>query len=377
MLEKILGKDPDEVFAYMTARMLIIRDLLMSLIDWSLQTLIVVYVIFYCFLILQRYNIKATWDGYIYYRITGKGYSETDGIYYPWDHGDLVYPEQDGNGFNLGVHCYRVDGQQMGYCTNACESDDDCSDKEPYEYKVCTDNGYCKSLTWCPDLASISSSELDESKIYGVGNFVINLWAGIDFPQFDTDEYVNYESKKPVSYPEEPATKYTINDILSEAGIESMDEVRKTGAIIEIIIDWKCKTKETTCDPTLSVARLDGASEDHPVSFTRSNHYYKDGVLTRDFKKFIGLKFMIRSEGLGYEFSLLQTVLQISSGLALLKLMTTITDFIMLNLYPNKKKRAAFKKFKVEESVDFTDKGNRIDYIRFLRERRENQPNEE
>ena len=54
-----------------------------------------------------------------------------------------------------------------------------------------------------------------------------------------------------------------------------------------------------------------------------------------------------------------------------------LSDFIMLNLYPNKIKRDAFAAFKTEESVDFSDKAYKIDYINFLRENRENEENEE
>jgi hypothetical protein len=57
-------------------------------------------------------------------------------------------------------------------------------------------------------------------------------------------------------------------------------------------------------------------------------------------------------------------MLQVASGLALLKLVTDITDFIMLNLYP-KDRRELYRKFKVEYSVDFSDKQDRIDVIKF------------
>lgn len=87
--------------------------------------------------------------------------------------------------------------------------------------------------------------------------------------------------------------------------------------------------------------------------------------------RFISVKFINISRGEGYEFSLQKTVLQIASALALLKLTTAISDFFMLNFYPNKTRRRNFKKLKIEDSVDFSDKGDRIDYIRFLREERE------
>ena len=56
--------------------------------------------------------------------------------------------------------------------------------------------------------------------------------------------------------------------------------------------------------------------------------------------------------------------------MALLKLMDAVSDFLMLNFYPNKNKRDAFFKFKIEESVDYSDKGDRIDVIELIKEAR-------
>jgi hypothetical protein len=62
-------------------------------------------------------------------------------------------------------------------------------------------------------------------------------------------------------------------------------------------------------------------------------------------------------------------MLQIASGLALLKVVTDVTDFIMLNLYP-KMRRELYWEFKIEYSVDFSDKQDRIDVIKYMREKR-------
>jgi hypothetical protein len=80
---------------------------------------------------------------------------------------------------------------------------------------------------------------------------------------------------------------------------------------------------------------------------------------------------LIRSYGLAYKFSLFLTVLQISAGLALLKMANLLSDWIILYVYPIKSKREEFAKLKTEESVDFSDKAYKIDYINFIRKQEE------
>ena len=79
------------------------------------------------------------------------------------------------------------------------------------------------------------------------------------------------------------------------------------------------------------------------------------------------MKFYFVSRGKAYEFSLKDTMLQIASALGLLQLVTVITDFIMLNFYPEKR-RKQYRYFKVLDSVNFTEKMHRIDIVRYMRD---------
>lgn len=54
-----------------------------------------------------------------------------------------------------------------------------------------------------------------------------------------------------------------------------------------------------------------------------------------------------------------------------------LSDFIMLYLYPNSEKREGFGMFKTEDSVDFSDKAYKIDYINFLRENQDKEQKED
>jgi hypothetical protein len=101
-------------------------------------------------------------------------------------------------------------------------------------------------------------------------------------------------------------------------------------------------------------------------------HYYSsEGVEYRDYYRWVAVKVFITSKGRGYKFSLIKTVIQIASALALIKLSTSISDFGMWYFTPGKERRELLRAFKVENSVDFSDKADRIDYIKWLRLRRE------
>jgi cellulase/cellobiase CelA1 len=104
-------------------------------------------------------------------------------------------------------------------------------------------------------------------------------------------------------------------------------------------------------------------------------HYTENGVVKRDYRRFISIKFILRSYGKGYKVSILLIMLQISAALALLKVATLITDFIILYLYPSESKRVNFARNKTEDSTDFSDKAYKIDYINFIRENQKEHQN--
>ena len=79
---------------------------------------------------------------------------------------------------------------------------------------------------------------------------------------------------------------------------------------------------------------------------------------------------MLMSRGMAREFSIQVAMLQIASLLALLKLTRDVTDFLMLTLYPSRHRRKLYYIFKVEESVDFSDKQDRIDILKEMRKQR-------
>lgn len=264
MLEKILGKDPDEVFPYQTERILIIRDLLLAIIGYIFSFAVIFYIVFYVCIMLEKYNAIGTWNGYVYYRLSGKAYSISDDAMTVWDHGDISYPEQDSKSVMIGIFLQEIQGQEIGNCIITCSVDSDCPNIPPKSYSVCTDNGYCDSPSWCPN-PDVALTEMIETDILGIETFTLSLWAGIEFPQFSSPEYVSYSDSTSKTYPDSGATIFILGDLLKEAGVDNIEDLKETGAIIDLNFNWECDASINECTPVLTVERED--SEKLPIIY--------------------------------------------------------------------------------------------------------------
>ena len=144
MLERILGKDPDEMFPYQTIRTIRIKDKILSAISWFLFILTLVYFVFYLFISQMKWADITRDVGYSYYSFSGKAFSrDTSGNIEAWEAADLVYPIQDSTGLFIGVHLYKISGQSLGYCGDTCTLDSDCPDTPPLKLPTCNNEGFC------------------------------------------------------------------------------------------------------------------------------------------------------------------------------------------------------------------------------------------
>ena len=373
MLQRILKDDPDKVFPYTTERVLRIKDKWLAIFGLLLTLSVLLYIVIYVFYMLQHYSVSVRATGYNYFRTEGKAYSYTAGSgTQVWDIGDMIYPEQDSSGFFIGIHLYRIREQTIGYCGKSCEVDEDCPDSPPHSKPKCLQSGKCEQINWCPSMDSDHTEFIEEIEVNGFENVKTYIWTGIDFDALGSPDYISHKDNTQVPYPDDRATVYNLGDILSEAGIDDMNDIRMSGAIVELKIYCDCDVEKNECTPKPQYERIDGDSKSVPIIFNRAVHYYSsEGVEYRDYYRWVAVKVFITSKGRGYKFSLIKTVIQIASALALIKLSTSISDFGMWHFTPGKERRELLRAFKVENSVDFSDKADRIDYIKWLRLRRE------
>jgi ATP P2X receptor len=264
MIEKILGKPLDEAFPYQTERNLLIRDFILSLIGNLFSLLVIVYTLFYVFIRLEKYNESFVSTGYAVYKVSGKAYSENKSSIEVWDNGDLLYPEQDSKGIMLGIAVSEIKGQQMGYCTIACVLDSDCPNDPPVSYPNCLTTGYCNATTWCPN-ADSNSTDKTQIELQGVEDFLINIWAGINFASLNSPDYTSYRSKSGEKYPHPHATLFRVGDVLKKSGINDINSINSTGTIIEFRFNWNCDSSKDSCDPNVEFTNVGDSS--YPIFY--------------------------------------------------------------------------------------------------------------
>lgn len=93
--------------------------------------------------------------------------------------------------------------------------------------------------------------------------------------------------------------------------------------------------------------RLDNAEIGDGLNYRRISSYEVDGKQYRDLTKYFGIRIFIESKGVGYSVNAVNIILQLSSGLALLVVATTICDLMIQYLLPQKK---IYSKYKVQST---------------------------
>lgn len=86
------------------------------------------------------------------------------------------------------------------------------------------------------------------------------------------------------------------------------------------------RNTKDACDISYKVKRLDNATIGDGLNFRSPVSYEVNGTRYRDLIKYYGIRIFIESKGIGYAVNFASIILQISSGLALLVVATTICD---------------------------------------------------
>jgi hypothetical protein len=256
----------NKMFPYQTERMIVLEHWQTSLLYKSLYILIIIYTVVYVFLILHKMDKKELNVGYTYYTVEGKAYArDSNDEIVAWDLGDLVFPEREITGPFITAKAYRIVGQTLGYCGPKCTSDTDCEDDPPLKNAICTDEGRCKYYRWCPDMEYADEDEVEKFNVSGLEKLKVNLFSGIEFPTYSTNEYTSNEKNSHIEYPDSRPNVYKIDDFMSEAGVDIQD-LRETGATIKVYFSWSCDVKATDCSPSIKYDRIDADDTDAPVT---------------------------------------------------------------------------------------------------------------
>jgi len=99
----------------------------------------------------------------------------------------------------------------------------------------------------------------------------------------------------------------------------------------------------------------------HPVAkgfkFTSAYYYYKGESLVRDEWTRVGVRMLLASEGEGRQTDLAQTMLIVSSALALIKIADGVADAMIIHVLKHK---ALYSQCKFETTDDFSDLQDRV-----------------
>eukprot|EP00928_Gymnodinium_smaydae_P088577 TRINITY_DN72648_c0_g1_i1.p1 TRINITY_DN72648_c0_g1~~TRINITY_DN72648_c0_g1_i1.p1 ORF type:complete len:437 (-),score=106.42 TRINITY_DN72648_c0_g1_i1:134-1444(-) len=356
------GIDWDSVCAYQTNKMVRIRDWKLGGLYWSVLTIILMYIIIVIFIIEGRQKESGSGQGTVLVRFRGKGFANGR----VFDEADLRFPPIEPAGAFIMTKRTVIKGQKRGRCV-----DEDFPRQCPCRGGgVCRDDGLCEvDGTWCPSLgehnmggANSSSSSPPEGAIVerleGLEHGLFQIMTSITFPGLDNAMYFATDA------PGGDARLYkniTVKDLLGliEPPL-SWDEVVDKGVLISIAISWNCDVTMEFCEPFWVASAVDGGAG---YVQKQAKHYRANGEEVRDAIYMNGLRIIVDSQGVGRRTTAVLIVLQIGSGIGLLKLAAMFADFIMLKMY-DADRRKAYYKCKVEETRDYSDLQDRINLVK-------------
>jgi len=343
--------DWDRIFAYKTFKVVRIRDYKLGLLYWAVVTCVVMYIIIIAFHIDGKHAERDPGLGMVIVRFKGKAFA--GGKVY--DEADLRFPVIEPSGAFIMTQRVVMKDQTIGECVDM-DSPRNCPCREGER----CEGGQCTSRGWCPSLGDLNAASpppgTQVERMEGLENTVLQIQSGIVFPSIGNYFYVTGRSKGASN----PYSNITLGNLLKMATPKpiKVEDVIATGALVGVSFIWKCDMN-VDCEPSVVIQRLDGGKG---FVEKRAWHHRKNGQEVRDAIHMFGLRILVDSSGIGQRTSLVLIVIQIGSGLALLRLASVAADFLMLQLYsPDRKK--AYYQCKVIETRDYSDLQDRINLV--------------
>uniref|UniRef100_A0A673LVG3 P2X purinoceptor n=2 Tax=Sinocyclocheilus rhinocerous TaxID=307959 RepID=A0A673LVG3_9TELE len=288
-----------------------------------------------------------------------KGVDLTNSSHYGlqlWGAEDYVIPPQGERIFFIVTNYVVTPNQRLGYCPESpkvpdglCNYDNECVEGETViaghgvkAGRCINDTGTCEIHAWCPVEHGQTTSE---PLLSNAENFTIYVKNFIKFPKFAFSKSnvlptTNSTYLKTCRYDKDHhpyCPIFLVGDVINWTGYSFQDLATKGGSI-GVGIEWNCDLDkdESQCNPEYSFTRLD-SSKNSQNSVTsgynfRFARYYNDaaGQPYRILFKVYGIRFDILVNGKAGRFSIIPTVINIGSGLALMGAGVFVCDMILL-----------------------------------------------
>ncbi|XP_009429853.2 P2X purinoceptor 5 isoform X2 [Pan troglodytes] len=363
------------LFDYKTEKYVIAKNKKVGLLYRLLQASILAYLVVWVFLIKKGYqDVDTSLQSAVITKVKGVAFTNTSDLGQRiWDVADYVIPAQGENVFFVVTNLIVTPNQRQNVCAEnegipdgACSKDSDCHPGEA----VTAGNGVktgrclrrenlargtCEIFAWCP---LETSSRPEEPLLKEAEDFTIFIKNHIRFPKFNFSKS-NVMDVKDRSFLKSchfgPKNHYCpifrLGSVIRWAGSDFQD-IALEGGVIGINIEWNCDLDKAAseCHPHYSFSRLDNklsksVSSGYNFRFAR---YYRDaaGVEFRTLMKAYGIRFDVMVNGKAGKFSIIPTIINVGSGVALMGAGAFFCDLVLIYLI---KKREFYRDKKYEE----------------------------
>ncbi|XP_034797188.1 P2X purinoceptor 5 isoform X2 [Pan paniscus] len=363
------------LFDYKTEKYVIAKNKKVGLLYRLLQASILAYLVVWVFLIKKGYqDVDTSLQSAVITKVKGVAFTNTSDLGQRiWDVADYVIPAQGENVFFVVTNLIVTPNQRQNVCAEnegipdgACSKDSDCHPGEA----VTAGNGVktgrclrrenlargtCEIFAWCP---LETSSRPEEPFLKEAEDFTIFIKNHIRFPKFNFSKS-NVMDVKDRAFLKSchfgPKNHYCpifqLGSVIRWAGSDFQD-IALEGGVIGINIEWNCDLDKAAseCHPHYSFSRLDNklsksVSSGYNFRFAR---YYRDaaGVEFRTLMKAYGIRFDVMVNGKAGKFSIIPTIINVGSGVALMGAGAFFCDLVLIYLI---KKREFYRDKKYEE----------------------------
>ncbi|XP_044525416.1 P2X purinoceptor 5 [Gracilinanus agilis] len=331
------------------------------------------------FLVKKGYQVvDTTVQSSVITKVKGAAFTNTSELREKiWDVADYVIPPQGENVFFVVTNLLVTPRQRQSTCAEsphipqaACSQDGDCPRGEAVlsGHGVRTGRcmradgegrGTCEIFAWCP-LEKQHHPEkplLEKAK-----DFTVYIKNSIRFPRFNFSKS-NVLDTKDKSFLKScrfgPDNHYCpvfrLGSLVHASG-NDFQEMALEGGVIGIQIEWDCDLDQapSACKPQYSFSRLDRTSMVASGYNFRFAKYYQDadGVEFRTLMKVYGIRFDVMVSGKAGKFSIIPTMINVGSGIALMGAGAFFCDLVLIYLI----KKSHFYRNKKYEEVRLTSR---------------------
>jgi P2X purinoceptor 4 len=358
---------PNFIFSYSTVKIVQIQDWRVGFMHRFIQILIFCYVVGYVIIYNENYLIKERSVGIAATKVAGNSFGiNTKGEEKFASSSDLTYPASEPGALFIATRFSTTRNQKVDWCSHPivkpCEINEDCLDRNlntTQRYKC--ENKSCQFLQWCPEEnEDLQPNNATETTTWNdVKDFTIWIKSSINFNQLKPGViFSTIHQSVPIPRSVDPirGNLFTLNQLLTWVNNvnTTYDKIKARGAILRVQIQWKCNLDKwdnnEACSINYESERMDDSRINDGINFRVSNLLGD----TRDITKMYGVRIFFESVGVGYRFSLITIILQVSSGLAMMVVATFICDIAIQYLFPQKDK---YTKAKTKIVKNYTSYG--------------------